>query len=120
MENGRKEVQKRRSNSYAMSQLLDSHVTDLLRISSQYALGPKPVLVLLGLCGSHWQKVLIGKDPVDKGMQYSRRWHGHQHKLVSKSISGSHIRFIAIGNIAHMLTGRKGRKGPLMKYNEII
>ena len=63
-----------------MSQLLDSHVTDLLRISSQYALGPKPVLVLLGLCGSHWQKVLIGKDPVDKGMQYSRlrRWHGHQ------------------------------------------
>ena len=106
-----------------MSQLLDSqYVTDLLRISSQYALGPKPVLVLLGLCGSHWQKVLIGKDPVDKGMQYSRRWHGHQHKLVSKcgAISGSHIRFIAIGNVAHMLTGRKGRKGPLMKYNEII
>jgi hypothetical protein len=32
--------------------------------------GSKPVLIHVGLflCGSHWQKVLIRKDPTDKAL----------------------------------------------------
>jgi len=56
------------------------------------AAGPKPVLVCvrLLLCGSHWKKVLSGKDPHRQGMQYIQQvqamaWTSAVGGLVSKS-----------------------------------
>ena len=75
-----------------------------------------PVLVLLGLllCGSHWQKVLIGKDPANKACNTagSRNGVDISRGLVSKcrAISGSRIRFTVIGNVAHIERATKGHK----------
>ena len=67
-----------------------------------------PVLVLLGLllCGSHWPKVLIGKDPADKECNTtgSRDGVDISRGLVSKcrAISESRSPFTVLGNVAHM------------------